>query len=158
VDKYAAQRCQAEISLKSRGDKPELEIKGFVTTRRASELEPLAPHIEIWCKWSCTISGLNLTDEVAVTKTRWLRKFDTSKYVRSEIPLDANEKPNLGYSLPLKDAMSSGPKCNWRVSRECRGHSASRHLVTLTACRGCDAVWYRPHATFLKIFIEIPKA
>ena len=102
VDKYVPQRGEAEISLKRRGDKPELEVKGLVTTRRASELEPLAPHIEIWCKWSCTIPGLSLTDEVAVTKTRWLRKFDTSKYVRSEIPLDANEKPKVGHSLPAQ--------------------------------------------------------
>ena len=93
---------EPEISLKRRGNKPEFEIKGLVTTRRASELEPLAPHIEVWCKWSCTIPGLSLTDEVALTKTRWLRKFDTSKYVRSEIPLDANEKPKVGHSLPAQ--------------------------------------------------------
>jgi hypothetical protein len=43
-----------------------------------------------------------LTDEVAVTKTRWLRKFDTSKFVRSEIPLDPNGKPKTGYSLPVE--------------------------------------------------------
>ena len=68
-----------------RGDKREFEVKGLVTTRTVSELEPVAPHIEIWCKWSCTIPSLNLRDELAITKTRWLRKFDTSKYVRSEI-------------------------------------------------------------------------
>jgi hypothetical protein len=77
-------------------------VKGLVATRRSPELEPLAPHIEIWCKWSCTIRGLKLADAVAVTKTRWLRKFDTSKYVRSEIPLGANEKPKTGYSLPVQ--------------------------------------------------------
>jgi hypothetical protein len=102
IDRYAPPRSEAEVSLKKRGGKPEYEVKGLVITRRASELEPLAPHIEIWCKWSCTIPGLSLTDEVAVTKTRWLRKFDTSKYVRSEIPLDANEKPTPGYSLPAQ--------------------------------------------------------
>ena len=54
MDKYVPQRKEAEISLKKRGNKPEYEIKGLVSTRRAAELEPLAPHIEIWCKWSCT--------------------------------------------------------------------------------------------------------
>jgi hypothetical protein len=39
---------------------------------------------------------------VAITKTRWLRKFDTAKYVRAEIPLDANEKPAKGHSLPAQ--------------------------------------------------------
>jgi hypothetical protein len=102
IDRYAPQRGEPEISLKRRGNKPEFEVKGLVTTRGISELEPLAPHIEIWCKWSCTIPGFKLTDEVVVTKTRWLRKFDTSKYVRSEIPLDANDQPKVGYSLPAQ--------------------------------------------------------
>jgi hypothetical protein len=78
VDKYVPQRGEAEISLKKRGAKPDFEVKGFVATRGSPELEPLAAHIEIWCKWSCTIPGLNLTNELLVTKTRWLRKFDTS--------------------------------------------------------------------------------
>jgi transposase len=50
---------------------------------------------------------LNLKDDVAITKTRWLRKFDTSKYVRSEIPRDPNEKPNTDYRCPSKDAKRS---------------------------------------------------
>ena len=102
VDKYVPQRGEAEISLKKRGAKPDFEVKGFVASRGSPELAPLAPHIEIWCKWSCTIPGLNLTNELLVTKTHWLRKFDTSKYVRSEIPLDPNEKPTAGYSLPVQ--------------------------------------------------------
>jgi hypothetical protein len=102
VDRYIPQRGEPDISLKRRGDRADFEVKGLVTTRRSPELEPLAPHIEIWCKWSCTIPGFKLTDEVVVTKTRWLRKFDTSKYVRSEIPLDANDQPKVGYSLPAQ--------------------------------------------------------
>ena len=117
VDRYIPQRGEPDISLKRRGDKPDFEVKGLVTTRRSPELEPLAPHIEIWCKWSCTIPGLKLTDEVAVTKTRWLRKFDTSKYVRSEIPLGANEKPTPGYSLPAQG-------CNVELTEvEMAGHA-----------------------------------
>ena len=74
VDRYIPQRGEPEMSLKRRDDKPDFEVKGLVTTRRSPELEPLAPHIEIWCKWPYTIPGVK-TDEVAVTKTRWLRKF-----------------------------------------------------------------------------------
>jgi hypothetical protein len=102
VDRYIPQRGEPDISLKRRGDRADFEVKGLVMTRRSPELEPLAPHIEIWCKWSCTIRGLKLADGVAVTKTRWLRKFDTSKYVGSEIPLGANEKPRTGYPLPVQ--------------------------------------------------------
>jgi hypothetical protein len=47
-------------------------------------------------------SEFELRDELVITKTRWLQKFDTSKYVRSEILLDANEKPTAGYSLPVQ--------------------------------------------------------
>jgi hypothetical protein len=75
VDRYIPQRGEPDISLKRRGNKPELEIKGLVTTRRASELELHAPHIEIWCKWSCTIPGLSWTDEVAVTKDKVAAKI-----------------------------------------------------------------------------------
>jgi hypothetical protein len=111
-----------------------LEIKGLVTTRRASELEPLAPHIEIWCKWSCTIPGLSLTDEVVVTKTRWLRKFDTSKYVRSEIPLDANEKPKAAYSLPVQG-------CNVEFTEvQIAGHAGAWWTLGFEAFGDLDSV------------------
>jgi hypothetical protein len=68
VDRYIPQRGEPDISLKRRGDKPDFEVKGLVTTRRSPELEPLAPHIEIWCKWFCTIRGLKLADEVGSNK------------------------------------------------------------------------------------------
>jgi hypothetical protein len=116
IDRYVPQRGEPEISLKRRGDKPDFEIKGLVTKRSSLELEPLAPHIEIWCKWPCTIPGAKI-DDLAVTKTRWLRKFDTSKYVRSEIPLGANEKPTPGYQshadCPARKA-SLTPHCGVR--------------------------------------------
>ena len=128
VDRYIPQRGEPDISIKRRGDKPDFEVKGLVMTRRSPELEPLAPHIEIWCKWSCTIRGLKLADEVAVTKTRWLRKFDTSKYVRSEIPLDANKKPTSGYSLLVQG-------CNIELTEVCCDDAG--HL-------GCNGLDFRP--------------
>ena len=135
IDRYAPERGKPEISLKRRGNKPEFEVKGLVTTRGISELEPLAPHIELGCKWSCAIPSLDLRDEVAVTKTRWPRKFDTSKYVRSEIGLDANEKPKADYSLPLQG-------CNVELTEvQIGGHAGrwwnldSKRSVILTACQ-----------------------
>ena len=134
IDRYASQRHEAEISLKKRGDKREFEVKGLVTTRRVSELEPVAPHIEMWCKWSCTIPSLNLRDELAVTKTRWLRKFDTSKYVRSEIPLDANEKTTAGYSLPVQG-------CNVELTEvQMAGHSGLWWTLGFEAFGDLDSV------------------
>ena len=134
IDRYAPQRGKAEISLKRRGNKPEFEVKGFVTTRGISELEPLATHIEIWCKWSCAIPSLDLRDEVAVTKTRWLRKFDTSKYVRSEIPLDANEKPKADYLLPLQG-------CNVELTEvQIGGHAGAWWTLGFEAFGELDSV------------------
>ena len=101
IDRYVPQRGEPEISLKKRDDHFGFEVKGLVTTQNSPELEPLAPHIEIWCQWPCTIPGVK-TDDLAITKTRWLRKFDTSKYVRLEILLGANEKPKTGYPLPVQ--------------------------------------------------------
>jgi hypothetical protein len=119
---------------KKRGRKPDFEVKGLVATRTSPELEPLARRIEIWCKWSCTIPGLNLTDEVAVTKTRWLRTFDTSKYVRSEIPLDANEKPNVGYSMPVQG-------CNIELTEaQILGHSGRWGTLAFEAFGDLESV------------------
>ena len=134
VDKYVPQRGEPEISIKKRGDKPGFEVKGLVATRNSLELVPLAPHIEIWCKWSCTIPGLSWRDEVAVTKTRWLRKFDTTKYVRSEIPLDANEKPKVGYSLPAQ-----GYNVEW-TEVEMAGHAGKWWTLGFEAFGDLDSV------------------
>jgi hypothetical protein len=102
IDRYIVQRSQPTLSIKQRGDELTLEVKGQVTTRRTPELDPLASYLEVWCKWSCAIPGLNFKDQLAVSKTRWRRKFDTSKHVRSEIPLATNERPQRGYSLPIQ--------------------------------------------------------
>ena len=132
VDIYVPQRGEPEISIKKRGDKPGFEVKGLVTTRRSPELEPLAPLIEIWCKWRCTIPGVKT--DLAVTKTRWLRKFDTSKYVRAEIPLDANEKPKAGYSLPIQG-------CNVELTEvQMAGHSGMWRTLGFEAFGDLDSV------------------
>lgn len=102
TDRYLSQPNATEISIKERGDIAGLQVKGLVATRRYPALTSVASHIELWCKWSCTIPGLNLIDAVSVTKTRWLRQFDTSKPAATEIPLDLHEKPKAGYSLPVE--------------------------------------------------------
>jgi hypothetical protein len=118
-------------------------------THNSPELEPLALHIEIWCKWSCTIPGFRLTDEVAITKTRWLRKFDTSKYVRSEIPLDAGGRPNKGYSLPVQG-------CNVELTEvQIVGHSEVWWTLGFEAFGDLDGVSTKPHADFKPVLERI---
>ena len=50
----------AEIGVKERADTPGLEVKGLVAMRRDPALAAIASHLEIWCKWSCTIPGLKI--------------------------------------------------------------------------------------------------
>jgi len=102
IDRYLRQPGEAEIGLKERGDTSGLEVKGLIATRRSPELGAVASHLEIWCKWSCAIPGLKPASEVTVTKTRWLRQFDTSVPLRVEIPLDSNEKPKFGHVMPVQ--------------------------------------------------------
>jgi len=102
IDRYLPQPNTADIGLKERGDTPGLEFKGLVATRGIAALAAVASRVEIWCKWSCTIPGLTSADEVAVTKTRWLRQFDTSQPDRVEIPLDADERPKANHTMPVQ--------------------------------------------------------
>jgi hypothetical protein len=102
IDRYLPQPNEAELGVKERGDKPGLEFKGLVARRESPALGAVTSQFEIWCKWSCTIPGIESADKATITKIRWLRKFDTSGPVRAEIPLDANEQPKSGHSLPVQ--------------------------------------------------------
>ena len=102
IDRYLPLPNNRELGVKQRGDQPGLEIKGLVAIQTDPAIPVFGNPLEIWCKWSTTSSFLDATNAVAVTKTRWLRTFDTSKSVRVEIPLNSNEKPQFGYSLPAQ--------------------------------------------------------
>lgn len=123
IDRYLPQPSNAELGIKERGDAAGLEIKGLVAARTSPALAELARHLEIWCKWSCVTPDLKLTAAVALTKTRWLRRFDTSKPARVEIPFDADEQPESGYAL-------LGQGCNIELT-EVRGLSRTDVWWTL---------------------------
>jgi hypothetical protein len=101
IDRYLAQPNARELGIKERGgDKPSLEFKGLLKTATIPAVDTLASHCEIWCKWSFGNQGVQLIEETKTTKRRWLRKFDTSTPIRAEVPLDFDERPKFGYSLP----------------------------------------------------------
>ena len=102
IDRYLCLPNNREIGVKQRGDEPGLEIKGLVAIQINPAIRMFGNHLEIWCKWSTTSSFLQATKKVAVTKTRWFRQFDLSESIRVEVPLDSNEKPQFGYSLPVQ--------------------------------------------------------
>jgi hypothetical protein len=58
---------ESEISIKRRGENPDVEIKGLVATLR-NERASFAPDVELWYKWRVQASALEITDKVIVRK------------------------------------------------------------------------------------------
>src|ERR1700730_2248543 len=109
IDEYLSQTNQSEVSIKIRGGRPGVEIKGLIAVCR-SELEPFAPYVELWCKWRLQASALEMTKRMIIQKTRWIRTYDTSRAAIVEIPLQADEKPLNGQPLPQQG-------CNVEISK-----------------------------------------
>jgi len=109
IDEYLSQTNQSEVSIKIRGGRPGVEIKGLVAVCR-SELVPFAPYVELWCKWRLQASALEMTKRMIIQKTRWIRTYDTSGAAIVEIPLQADEKPLNGQPLPQQG-------CNVEISK-----------------------------------------
>jgi hypothetical protein len=109
IDEYLSQTNQSEVSIKKRGGKPGVEIKGLIAVCR-SELVPFAPYVELWCKWRLHASALEMTKRMIIQKTRWIRTYDTSGAAIVEIPLQADEKPLNGQPLPQQG-------CNVEISK-----------------------------------------
>jgi hypothetical protein len=85
IDHYLLLTGESEISIKRRGESPDVEIKGLVATLR-NERASFAPDVELWCKWRVQASALEITDKVIVRKARWLRTYDASGAAIVEIP------------------------------------------------------------------------
>jgi hypothetical protein len=109
IDEYLSQTNQSEVSIKIRGGRPGVEIKGLIAVCR-SELVPFAPYVELWCKWRLQASALEMTKRMIIQKTRWIRTYDTSRAAIVEIPLQADEKPLNGQPLPQQG-------CNVEISK-----------------------------------------
>jgi hypothetical protein len=109
IDEYLSQTNQSEVSIKKRGGRPGVEIKGLIAVCR-SELVPFAPYFELWCKWRLQASALEMTKRMIIQKTRWIRPYDTSRAGIVEIPLQADEKPLNGQPLPQQG-------CNVEISK-----------------------------------------
>jgi hypothetical protein len=108
IDEYLSQTNQSGVSIKKRGGRPGVEIKGLIAVCR-SELVPFAPYVELWCKWRLQASALEMTKRMIIQKTRWIRTYDTSRAAIVEIPLQADEKPLNGQPLPQQG-------CNVEIS------------------------------------------
>lgn len=106
-DIYLVEGDQTELGIKIRGKKggtkddnstdcknSSVEVKGLVAIDWGILTSgSIAGPVEIWCKWSFGPIDVGTTTKWKLTKTRWLRKFDTSGPYPIEIPLGSDEKP-----------------------------------------------------------------
>lgn len=74
---YLADSKQTELGVKTRGEKPGVEIKGLIAT--PGDTLAFASYeipIELWSKWSSESLAVDTKSGVELHKTRWLRRFD----------------------------------------------------------------------------------
>ena len=106
IDEYLKDPGQMELGIKRRGAqpgaeiKPGVEIKGLVARCERLPDTPFPGQVEIWTKWSSASLQLDPPATIAVTKQRWMRKFDTGSGTAREIPLDSSERSAARDPLP----------------------------------------------------------
>ena len=83
---------QLQLGIKKRDGRKGVEVKGLVAIRETSPA-PFAGRPQIWCKWTSEGLTIDHLPRVAVHKTRWLRKYDTSGGGVAEVELDTRERP-----------------------------------------------------------------
>lgn len=111
VDDYLCDHNQSELSVKRRGGKTGVEVKGLVAAQWSKvAANPFVGPIELWTKWSSEVLDLGSGSTIRIEKIRWLRRFDTGKQPPEEIPLDSKEKALAG-----QDFLEFG--CNVELTR-----------------------------------------
>jgi hypothetical protein len=100
VDEYLVDHDQTELGVKKRGGGKGVELKGLVSLGRQAT-SPFDGRVQIWTKWNLDALTIDHLPRASITKTRWLRKFDTSGRDVAEVQLDASERPVGPESRPL---------------------------------------------------------
>ena len=105
MDVYLIGHDRDDLGIKVRGAKgggagdtgaPQLrdvEVKGLVMVDWGVMITgPFAGPVEIWSRWSFPRLDLGMTRRCAVSKNRWMRRFDTTGVHPLEIPLGPDEQ------------------------------------------------------------------
>lgn len=111
--------AETELSIKSRGGKKGLEVKGLVEVLPAPvAFGRVAVAPQIFCKWSSEQLAFEKLSTVETVKTRWMRKFDTATEPPREIALGAgafaedpavkSERPDVGCNVELTKVVRDG--------------------------------------------------
>ena len=108
MDEYLLDPGQSELGLKRRGANPGIEVKGLISVL-ASPVAPFVGGVQLWCKWTSDALTIDHLSRVAVRKTRWVRKYDTSNAEVSEVELDEHEKLRGSSDTLLKRG------CQWEL-------------------------------------------
>lgn len=124
-DVYALDDSTEEIGVKSRGEKPGLEIKALVVPELcALEFGGRSGQVQIWSKVTSKVLALPDGDGArrATRKTRWLRKLDASGSRATEIALGAGKRredplkgsrPDLGCNVEWTSVEILGSSRTW---------------------------------------------
>jgi hypothetical protein len=129
-DEYLVDRDQIELGVKTRGGRSGVEIKGLVAVRNSAPA-PFDGRIQIWCKWTSAVLALDHLPRVAVHKTRWVRKYDTSGARLEEVALDSKEAPidarsmERGCQVELADVRLESGGTWWSIGFESFGELAT---------------------------------
>ena len=100
VDEYLVDRRQTELGVKKRGTNDGVELKGLLALGRQAP-RPFGGRVQIWAKWISEALAIDHLPRVSITKTRWLRNYDTSGERLTEVQLDSSERPVVPGSRPL---------------------------------------------------------
>lgn len=77
TDIYLADPKQTELGVKTRGEKPGVEVKGLIATPGDTlEFASYEMPVELWSKWSSESLAFDKKSGIELHKTRWLRRFD----------------------------------------------------------------------------------
>jgi hypothetical protein len=130
ADVYLLDEKQIELGVKTRGDKPGVEVKGLVATLgNAVEFNAHEISIEFWSKWPSQALGFDSAAGVTLHKKRWLRKFDTTNARVAELTLDPDERvvggsamPGMGCNVEWTIVDTPGGETCWTLGFEAFGH------------------------------------
>ncbi|TWI52346.1 hypothetical protein IQ22_03489 [Pseudomonas duriflava] len=167
---YLRDNTQAELGMKYRPGKPEVEVKGLVERTWARlNAEPFAGPVELWSKWTSQRLHLQEQPLIALEKRRWLRLFTTSASTVVELALNADEGlqnpcsvwPTRGCTIELTELRLDGTLVGWTLGLEAFGtlaelphqlHSLAQHLAAHhppafgDAIQGSYPVWLQQFA------------
>ncbi len=120
TDVYLADEDQDELGLKTRGEKPGIEVKGLIAVPgRTVEFNSREILIELWSKWSSKRLSFDPAKGVELDKRRWTRKFDTGGAQPIEIP---EGLPKLGCNVEWTIVQRSSGETCWTLGFEAYGN------------------------------------